>query len=105
MTFLYQQRGTGKTSFLIHESKRTGIPIAVATKNQASFIKEKAQNEFGIDDLPEPFVATKENCEKVEEFYIDEVGYVLRTLLGKTPLLATMSDDMSFMEYMEKYHK
>ena len=104
MNFLYQQRGTGKTSYLIKESSRTQIPIAVATQNEVNFINEKAVNEFGITNLPEPFVATKENCERAGWYFIDEVGNVLKKVLGGDPLLATMSDDGDFMDYVSEFH-
>ncbi len=98
MNYLYQQRGTGKTSFLIKESARTGYPIAVATQHYADNVKYAAKNYLGIYNLPEPIVATKENCEKAEKYYIDEVGLVLQELLGGTPLLGSMSDDGDFVE-------
>ena len=98
MNFLYQQRGTGKTSLLIMESARTGIPIAVHSKSQVAIIKEKAEYEFGITNLPEPIVASKENCEKAGRYFIDEAGCVLKSVLGGEPVLATASDDGWFVE-------
>jgi len=98
MNFLYQQRGTGKTSFLIKESARTGYPIAVATPQYAMIVKDKAKYELGIDTIPEPIVASKENCEKAGKYFIDEVGLVLEEILGGHPLLGSMSDDGDFVE-------
>lgn len=96
MKFLYQHRGTGKTTFLIRQSVKTGYPIAVANKRQAEHIKITAAAILGKDkakELPEPIVATPQNCQKAGRYYIDEAGTVLKQILGGNPLLATMSDD------------
>ena len=104
MNFLYQQRGTGKTSNLIKESARTGFPIATYSLMAVANIKDKAKHEFGIEDLPEPFVASKEACSAAGKYLFDEGGLVLNHLLGGEPLLITASDSCDFVEgYLAKY--
>lgn len=104
MNFLYQQRGTGKTSNLIKLSASTGIPIATYGITAVANIKDKAKHEFGIENLPEPFVASKEACTAAGEYFIDEGGYVLKHLLGGEPLLITASDSCDFVEgFIGKY--
>ena len=82
MRILNQDRGTGKTTILIHTSYSTGYPIIVSTEAMKCYIKNKAVS-MGLN-IPEPIVFTdRDSLDKVtsDKILIDEVGLMLKYIL------------------------
>lgn len=90
MEVVCMARGAGKTRYLIEQSAKNQIPIAVAYEKQVNHIRHMAE-ELGYN-IPAPFVATPMSCRYARKYYIDEAMVVLQKLLGGTPVLATLSE-------------
>ena len=87
-------RGTGKTTSLIHDAYFTGLPIVVPTMYRKGFILDQAKN-MGVDvtvyalsELQEKRGTDKEFRGKV---LVDELEDTLETLLGCDVVKATMT--------------
>lgn len=80
MDIISGPRCSGKTTMLIEESARTGIPIITPTSMMAFYIKKMAK-EQGMD-IPEPTSINKivDRCGKPGKYLIDELEMCLRQL-------------------------
>lgn len=79
MDIILKERGHGKTMELIHLSAQTGIPIVCSNPY---FVKMKAE-EICLK-IPDP-ITHKELIQmdtKPDRIYIDELGLVLKKILG-----------------------
>lgn len=84
MRILNQDRGTGKTTMLIHTSYTTGYPIIVPTRVMGDYIKSKAK-QMGLN-IPEPILfSDKTSLDKVtaDKILIDELGIMLDEVLAE----------------------
>jgi hypothetical protein len=74
------KRGEGKTTRLIKESARTGIPIMAYWKVSVRYIKRRAQ-EIGVE-IPEPFDFKQKAYGSVKtNVLVDDIDMVIRNLL------------------------
>lgn len=90
MRFITGPRCSGKTTTLIEESARTGIPIIAPTMIMANYIKQRAK-ELGLD-IPEPTSINKivNQGGRPGKYYIDELEMCLRQL-GIDPIAVTIN--------------
>lgn len=91
MRFITGPRCTGKTTALMEESARTGIPIIAPSMRMANYIFMLAK-EKGLG-IPEPMSINKvvNRRGRPEQYYVDELEMCLRQL-GIDPVAATMWD-------------
>ena len=89
MQILRMDRGKGKTTELIKLSAQTGIPIVCATVQQVDTILAKAEC-MGLV-IVKPIPVNKIKDYEVSEVYVDDMEYVLSTLLNSEVELATVS--------------
>ena len=82
-------RGKGKTTELIKLSAKTGIPIVCATVQQVDTILAKAER-MGLV-IVQPIPASKIKGYDVSKVYVDDMEYVLSTLLKSKVEIATVS--------------
>ena len=85
-------RGKGKTTELIRLSAKTGIPIVCATVQQVDVILVKAEK-MGLV-IVKPIPVNKIKDYEVSKVYVDDMEYVLSTLLQSTVEIATVSCDI-----------
>jgi len=107
MEIITLKRGMGKTTRLIKESAKTGIPILVASSMQACDLVEKAE-EINLN-MPNPlFIGNSKiyqyskrnsntmsvciNGMNIEKVYVDELDMVLEKLIGCRVEKATRSE-------------
>lgn len=84
MRILNQDRGTGKTTMLIHTSYTTGYPIIVPTRTIKDYIEKKAK-QMGLN-IPTPILfSDKTSLDKVtaDKILIDELGIMLGEVLAE----------------------
>lgn len=82
-------RASGKTTLLIKESAKTGMPIIEPNTASARYVEEQAR-EMGVK-IPEPISATSWNSgyyrgsdfNRIDGFLVDEVDTVLANIFGK----------------------
>ena len=85
-------RGKGKTTDLIRLSAKTGIPIVCATVQQVDTILAKAER-MGLV-IVKPIPVNKIKDYEVSKVYVDDMEYVLSTLLHSKVETATVSCDI-----------
>ena len=85
-------RGKGKTTELIKLSAKTGIPIVCATLAQVEVILSKAEQMGLVIVQPIPVCRLKDYA--VSKVYVDDMEYVLSTLLQSKVEIATVSCDI-----------
>lgn len=83
-------RGTGKTTSLIHDSYFTGLPIVVTTQARKNYILEQAKA-MGIDITVYTVEEVSMKGMKVREVLVDELEDVLIQCLGCKVVKATMT--------------
>lgn len=87
-------RGTGKTTSLIHDAYFTGLPIVVPTMQRAGHILQQAQ-QMGVDVRVYTINELQEKRGTDKEFrgqvLVDELQDTLETCLGVKVVKATMS--------------
>ena len=83
-------RGTGKTTSLIHDSYFTGLPIVVTTQARKNYILEQAKA-MGVE--VKVFTVNEISAEgmRVREVLVDELEDVLNQCLGCKVVKATMT--------------
>lgn len=84
-------RGCGKTTHLIVESTKNGYPIVVGLGTQKKYVQERAEQ---ITDKHVEVYTVKEILEmenKSKKVLVDDLPYVLSTLLGCEVAEATMT--------------
>ena len=89
--FLYfDNRGTGKTTSLIHDAYYTGLPIVVATQARKNYILEQAKA-MGVE--VKVFTVNEISAEgmRVREVLVDELEDILTQCLGCKVVKATMT--------------
>lgn len=92
-------RASGKTTLLIKESAKTGLPIIEPNTASARYVEEQARK-MGVQ-IPEPISATSwnsgyyrgSNFRKIDGFLIDEVDSVLSNIFGKPIVKATYTPE------------
>ena len=91
MRFITGPRRTGKTTTLMEDSARTGIPIIAPSMMMANYISMLAK-ERGLD-IPEPTSINKvvNRGGRPGKYLIDELEMCLRQL-GIDPIAATIWD-------------
>ena len=89
MQILRMDRGKGKTTELIKLSAQTGIPIVCATLQQVEVILAKA-NRMGLC-IVQPIPVNKIKDYEVSKVYVDDMEYVLSTLLKSEVEIAAVS--------------
>lgn len=82
-------RGTGKTTSLIHDSYFTGLPIVVTTGQRKQYILEQAKN-MGVEVKCYTVSEIRESC-NYKEVLVDELEDVLDFCLGTRVVKATMA--------------
>ena len=92
MKIVRMERGKGKTTDLIRLSAKTGVPIVCATVAQSDIILAKAEK-MGLV-IAHPIPANKIKEYEVSKVYVDDMEYVLSTLLQSTVEVATVSCDI-----------
>ena len=85
-------RGKGKTTELIRLSAKTGIPIVCATLQQVEVILAKAER-MGLV-IVQPIPASRIKEYDVSKVYVDDMEYVLSTLLNSEVEIAAVSCDI-----------
>lgn len=83
-------RGTGKTTSLIHDAYFTGLPIVVTTQARKNYILEQAKA-MGIDIIVYTVEEVSMKGMKVREVLVDELEDVLIQCLGCKVVKATMT--------------
>lgn len=83
-------RGTGKTTSLIHDAYFTGLPIVVATQARKNYILEQAKA-MGVE--VKVFTVNDISAEgmRVREVLVDELEDILNQCLGCKVVKATMT--------------
>lgn len=92
-------RASGKTTLLIEESARTGMPIIEPNTASARYVEEQARK-MGVK-IPEPISATSWNgryyrgsdFSRIDGFLIDEVDLVLANIFGSPIYKATYTEE------------
>ena len=92
MKIIRMDRGKGKTTELIKLSAKTGIPIVCATVQQVDTILAKAER-MGLA-IVQPIPVNKLKDYEVSKVYVDDMEYVLSTLLKSKVEIATVSCDI-----------
>ena len=101
MRMLIQDRGSGKTTKLIHASEATGFRILTNTYQQAEYIMKMAEEMKCV--IPEPMCYRRyKECKfKDKGILIDEVKIMLDEILdeyfGTHVFCGTMSDTLKEM--------
>ena len=100
MNLIIKERGSGKTTELIHTSEATQFPIVVFNKKQIDLIKEKAKNMRCV--IPDPMCFNDFRGDMVRgrilptHILVDEVGLIIEDALnayfGTNVVAATMSN-------------
>lgn len=115
MKLMIMDRGTGKTTKLIHTSEVTGYPIVAPTHHIAENIKYQAKK-FDCK-IPEPIVVTDIPRDKLcgqrgyENVLVDEVCLngllknALNSYLGCNVVACTCSPDYTWEERQEMCNK
>lgn len=93
MKIVRMERGTGKTTELIKLSSKTGTPIVCATRQQAQIILDKAERMGVLIVNPIPANELKGYTD-IHKVYVDDMEYVLSTLLGADVEVSTVSCDI-----------
>ena len=84
-------RGTGKTTSLIHDAYFTGLPIIVTTMQRKQYILEQSKK-MGVEVRCYTVSEIKEdNKEFGNQVMVDELEDVLNYCLGVRVVKATMS--------------
>ena len=86
----FNNRGTGKTTSLIHDSYFTGLPIVVTTQARKNYTLEQAKA-MGIDIIVYTVEEVSMKGMKVREVLVDELEDVLIQCLGCKVVKATMT--------------
>lgn len=83
-------RGTGKTTSLIHDAYFTGLPIVVSTQERKNYILEQAKA-MGVE--VKVFTVNEISAEgmRVREVLVDELEDILTQCLGCKVVKATMT--------------
>lgn len=89
MKFITGPRCSGKTTALIEESVKTGIPIISPTRAMAEYVKRMAKD-YGVD-IPDPVSIGEvvKHGDKQGKYLIDELGLCL-SVLGIEVVTATV---------------
>ena len=93
MYIINKERGNGKTYELIKDSYKMQIPILCFSKQNAKFIKDKANRELGLEILEPICIDDLESLHglDIKEVLIDELDYCLSSLIGYKVAGATLS--------------
>lgn len=87
MRLLIKPRASGKTTGLIYASEATGYPIAVATKQSAEFVKQRAAELNCIIPNPVTFSELREHrvrgSHEYDNVLVDEVQNILEAALSE----------------------
>ena len=87
-------RGTGKTTSLIHDAYFTGLPIVVPTMQRKGYVLGQANN-MGVDVTVYTINEIQEKRGTDKAFYgqvlVDELEDTLETCLGCKVVKATMT--------------
>ena len=83
-------RGTGKTTSLIHDSYFTGLPIVVSTQVRKNYILEQAKA-MGVEVKVFTVNEIRSEGMRVREVLVDELEDILNQCLGCKVVKATMT--------------